>query len=168
MNQKPNLKIIDKLLEQILQLLNEANIPYLVYGSYALTHYIKSNAISVNDIDIIVSKSSFDHIEELFERNRLPFKLFVSDHEIHANHNSIIGNDAKPFDISFDSYEHYFAKYDINIDKYTKKHLSSGIVIHLAKKEDLLSIYNIGANDEFNPKKEQYKEKLERLLDVKK
>lgn len=166
MEQRPSLDRLNELVQEISIALNEAGIPYLVYGSYAYQHYINDDDVLINDIDIIVNQSDFDNIQHLFEEKNLPYKLYVSEFTIHANHNQEIGNDGKPFDISFDSFEHYFSKFGVDIGKFTKKILSDEVITHLIKKDDLMKIYDFGSKDATNPKSEKYEARLTKLIDL--
>lgn len=166
MKQRPSIDRINELLQEISVVLNEAGIPYLVYGSYAFQHYTYDYEVLINDVDIIVNQSDFENIQHVFEKKNLQYKLYVSDFTIHANHKQEIGNDNKPFDISFDSYDHYFSKFDIDISKFTKKILSNEVITHIMKKDNLIKIYEFGSNYTTNPKSDKYRARLAKFVDL--
>ncbi len=160
--QKLTKERIDVLLSQVSQILNDEKVPCLVYGSYAYSYYLKVKGCLCNDIDIIVKQKDFKKIEELFSKYNMPYKLYLSEHTIHANHITEVGNDGKPFDISFDSYEYYFLKHGIDINIFFKERLSDGVEISLIKKDDLIKIYELGVGSA-NNKGVEYLKKLNKL-----
>ena len=104
-------KQIYDLLVQVCSLLNKNNINYLVHGSMAKNLFADKQA-EVNDIDVIVSENDFQKLENLLSDD---FNITITDFNAHANSKRYKGKDDKPFDISFDSYEHYFEKNDVEI-----------------------------------------------------
>ena len=103
MRQQPSITEILSILSTIANELNNAGIDYLVYGSVAYFLYTNDRSTPVNDIDIIVRERDFNEINEIFETETLPFKVFAYPNNIHANHLELKGTDMKPFDVSFDS-----------------------------------------------------------------
>jgi len=116
--------------------MNKNNIQYLVYGSVAL-NLLKRQENDVHDIDIIVNESDFDKIKNILPNS---FDPIQTEFSIHANSKEYIGKDNKPFDISFDSFEHYFQKYKIDISNAEEIQLES-VTLNILPKKDLLGLY---------------------------
>lgn len=163
--QKPTLEQIEKLITQIAKLLDEAEIDYLLYGSLGYWLLTKQ-ATLINDIDIIVSKKDFGKIVDAINKLDLEINPIVSENAIHANHLKLIGNDNKPFDISFDSYEHYFKHLGIDLNNYLDFAMKDA-KLKLIAKQDLIKIYEIGVKSNNIEKSDGYKEKLKVLLNLK-
>ncbi len=131
------LKQVYSLLSDVCKLMNENNIQYLVYGSVAL-NLIKGKENDVHDIDIIVKESDFDKIKNILPNS---FNPIQTEFSIHANSKEYIGKDNKPFDISFDSFEHYFQKESINIKTFTEMTIDE-IIIKVMPVKSLNKIYS--------------------------
>lgn len=125
------------LLIQICSILNEHNITYLVYGSLARNLYSGNNN-RVGDIDIIISEKDFSKLESLLNEH---FNLGISKFNIHANSKTYNNEDGKPFDISLDSYEHYFIKDGIKFSDCSLVEVSD-TKVKILSKEKLERLYD--------------------------
>lgn len=162
MTQQPPLNSIFELLSEITPVLDKLNIPYLIHGSLAFFFYTNDENSFVNDVDIIVSQKYFETIVQTFEKQSLPYNVFLFSYNIHANHKSIKGNDGKKFDISFDSYEKYFSKSVLSFSDYSKK-IVNNATLKFISKQDLIKIYRAGVVDSSNLKVKNYQHKLDML-----
>lgn len=138
--QKPEFETILKLLADVAGYFDALKVEYLVYGSVAYLLYTNDLSLMINDIDIIVKKTDFEAIKEIFDNNNLPYNLVVSENAIHANHKALIGNNETPFDISLDSYEYYFKDTDIKFEHFTHVKIE-GTDVKLLPKEQLIKVY---------------------------
>lgn len=125
-----------KLLSKVCDLLSKNNIAYLVYGSVALNLYDGQNR-RVSDIDIIIREADFEKITELLDDSFNPIQTSFT---IHANSKEYLGYNNKPFDISFDSYEHYFQGMDIAISEATDREVE-GVKIKIMPLDSLEKVY---------------------------
>ena len=132
------------LLKKIGKLFSENNIHYALYGSLAFNILTNSDK-SVSDIDIIVYKKDFPQIKALLKERITEVIPIQTDHSIHVNHKIYLGQDGKPFDISLDSYEHYFKKQGLDL-KNTNKISIKGTEIRVLSPEELLVSYEIATN----------------------
>jgi hypothetical protein len=160
--QQPSIETIFRLLSDVATKLNGLQIDYLVYGSLAYLIHANVKSVRINDIDIIVSENDFDKINRIITKESLPYKIFVTPHAIHANHLELKGNDKKPFDISFDSFERYFSKYDVDFNNHTD-HSIIGVPVKIITKDDLIKIYEVGVQGSNDAKIPEYQSKLNHL-----
>jgi hypothetical protein len=161
MKRQPSLKKINQLVSQVGEGLNHGGIKYLVYGSLVYQKYTGNDAIFINDIDIIISKKDFSVVEELLASTS-QFKLFVYENTVHANHKSLVGNDDKPFDVSFDSFEYYFQKHGLSLGVY-KLFPIKGIPVKFITRDNLLKIYEFSIENSPQGKRDEYIRKVENL-----
>lgn len=87
-----------------MKILNKNEIDYLIYGSFAKYCY-NFDITKCNDLDIIVHQNDLDTINEILN---MKFDCFLYEFGLHANSKFYLNDKGKPFDISFDSLEHYF------------------------------------------------------------
>ncbi len=125
------------MLSEICDLMNKNSIHYLVYGSVAM-NLLKDQENDVHDIDIIVKESDFDKIKNILPDS---FNPIQTEFSIHANSKEYSGSDNKPFDISFDSFEHYFKNDSMYLSDFTEKNIE-GMVIKVIQLGLLNSIYS--------------------------
>lgn len=162
MNKESNYIEMERIVSEISNLLNIANVHYLVYGSFAYSVYIKEDLL-INDIDIMVSQKDFNFIVTMLKESGLPYTVHESQYSLHVNHNHFVGYDGKPFDISLDSYQKYFSNLDLDFDNCFSK-VINGVDIKFVNIEDLIKIYEIGSNGSNGDKIKEYKRKVRRLL----
>ncbi len=122
-----------QLLSEVCNLLNNENIDYLVYGSTADLLY-GNKEIQPHDIDLIVKEEDCERI--ISSIKTLNFNPIKTPYSIHANSIIYRGLDNKPFDISFDSYEYYFRKHNIDLNNFGTIYVK-GINIKVMKLHDL-------------------------------
>jgi hypothetical protein len=125
-----------ELISRVSALLNKNKVPYLIYGSLAYKLITKDEAGAVHDVDILVKQDDFDKLEQLLKDKNLKLNPVKSEFNIHANHMFFTGEDGKQFDLSFDSIDHYFRKFPIDLSDYEKAVLG-GVEIKLMKRENL-------------------------------
>lgn len=137
----PNLKIITlkqiyQMLSEICNLLNKNNIQYLVYGSAAMNLLTEEDK-EMKDIDIIVKQTDFKKIKNILPDS---FNPIQTEFSIHANSKEYFGKDNNPFDISFDSDEHYFNNDGIDLKDSVEKEIA-GVTVWVMTEESLNRIY---------------------------
>ncbi len=147
MEQKPEFETVLNLLADIAGYFDALKVNYLVYGSIAYLIFTKDLGLYVNDIDIIVSKDDFDRISEVFANNDLPYNLNITENAIHANHKTLTGNDGKPFDVSLDSFEHYFEGRGITFEDFTSVKID-GAEVKVLPKNKLIELYEGKSKDQ--------------------
>ena len=155
-------KEIKNLCVEICELLKDLQIPYLLYGGMAYYLYTKDEDTEINDIDIIVSETSFEKTVNYIEDNKPLLKPIQTPCSIHINHKKLIGNDGKPFDISLDSYEHYFMKIGIDLASYDLSILNEKS-IRTIPRESLIKVYEHATKVSEDKKAKKYLEKIRGL-----
>jgi hypothetical protein len=133
-------KEIFKIAQTVFDVLNKTKVEYLLYGSLAVNLLTQDDKSKVNDVDIIVSEGNFPKLMVLLSDPKLELDPKRTAHNIHANHLRIKGYDNKPFDLSFDSYEHYFSDREIDIKSYTEKSIND-TKVKTINREDPLKVY---------------------------
>lgn len=149
-----------QILKNICELLEKNNLDYLVYGSMGYQLLTGDKGQPVRDIDIVVKQSDFAQLSELLPSLKL--NPIPTPYTIHANSVSYLGEDGKPFDISFDSYEHYFNQHNINLGNYIEVGLE-GVKVRVMKPEDLVKIYDVGLKGNNEEKLQEYQDKIRKL-----
>ena len=129
-------KQIYQMLSEVCDLLNKNNIQYLVYGSAAI-NLLAGEEKYINDIDIIVKETDFEKIKNVLPNS---FDPIQTKFNIHANSKEYSGKDGKSFDISFDSYLHYFNEEGVNFNNYVEKEIA-GVAVKVIVEETLKRIY---------------------------
>ncbi len=132
-----SIKQIYQFVCEVCGLLNENNIPYLVYGSVAL-NLLNGQENEVGDIDIIVKETDFEKIKNILPDSFSPIQTEFS---VHANSREYLGRNGKPFDISFDSYEHYFQNENVDMNDSVIKEVNE-ISISILPPKPLKRIYS--------------------------
>ncbi len=152
LNKLVNKVIVYQSLAEVCGFLNKENIEYLVYGSAAYLLYGDEEA-SVHDIDLIVKEKDFETITSFIKN--LNFNPIKTPFSIHANSTNYKGLDDKPFDVSFDSYEYYFQKHNINLSNFENIKVKD-VEIKVIKKDYLKKIYMIGVKQGYEKAAENY------------
>jgi hypothetical protein len=131
---------IKNLLISLCQIFQKEDIPYLIYGSTEVVLLTDNNFDKVNDIDVITKQSDFDRLSNFLKEPSLKLNPITTSDTIHANSLIYSGNNGQPFDISFDSYEHYFEHLDVNLNEYQEK-IIDGVHIKIMPLKKLVQIY---------------------------
>ncbi|MBU1032008.1 hypothetical protein KKE03_03780 [Patescibacteria group bacterium] len=153
-----------ELLKGVCQIFNGNKIVYLVCGSLAYQLITKED-ITIHDIDIIVHEDDFDKLIELLTHSTLDLKPIKTEFSIHVNHKLLNGVDGKSFDISLDSYEHYYSQSGIDLNSYQGIDIN-GILVKVATIKTMIKVYNTalkGCNVEKFP---EYERKIEVLTNI--
>ncbi len=129
-------ELTTRIVAEVCDLLNKNGVSYLVYGSVGVKLLMEED-LQVNDIDIIVMESDFEQLKQLLRKS---FNPIWTGFSIHANSTEYLGYDGKPFDISFDSYGHYFAKLGVDFSANVDKDVN-GVTIKIMPQETLHKIY---------------------------
>ncbi|MDO8577029.1 MAG: hypothetical protein Q7R82_01670 [Candidatus Daviesbacteria bacterium] len=151
-----------RLLKQVCELFAKNEIAYLTYGSMAYLLLTNDDKMPIRDIDIIIKEIDFDRLIKLLSESNLFLNPIKTAYSIHANSLVYQGYDGKSFDISIDSYEHYFQIHEINFDDYQIIELDS-IPIKIMKTKNLIESYRVGVRGQNEEKIEEYKDKIEKL-----
>jgi predicted nucleotidyltransferase len=128
-----------ELLKNVALVLNENRVNYLVCGSLAF-RLVTGEPVVIHDIDIIVHEQDFPKLRELLSDQSLNLDPIQTEFSIHANHKSLVGDDAKPFDVSLDSFEHYYTETGIDIDQFKGMDIN-GVEVKVARIEDMIRVY---------------------------
>ncbi|MPZ50018.1 MAG: hypothetical protein GEU75_12110 [Dehalococcoidia bacterium] len=147
------------LLERVCQRLTLDGIDYVVYGSagYAL---LTEAAIEPADVDIMVWQADLDRICTSLSEPDLALNSILTPFSVHANSLIYNGPDGKPFDISLDSWEHYFTEAGLDFGRYEEV---GSTKIRVMQPEDLLCAYEIGLDGGNDWKYDEYARKIDRL-----
>lgn len=149
-----------QLLRDVCDTLNQNGVDYLVYGSLGYRLLTGDESVQARDIDIVVKQDDFPKLAGLLPNLKLnPISTLYT---IHANSERYLGEDGKPFDISFDSYEHYFNQHNINLGNYIEVGLE-GVKVRVVKPEDLVKIYDVGLKGNNEEKLQEYQDKIRKL-----
>lgn len=137
----------------------EANaVPHLLYGSAAYALVTGDEATQPGDLDIIVRQSDFDRICGLLDGSALSLTPIRTPFSIHANSTAYEAPDATPFDVSLDSYEHYFENRGFEFGAGQRLH-----GIRVMSTADLIRAYEVGLGGANEAKKAEYIRKLKQL-----
>ncbi|QQR93361.1 hypothetical protein IPJ91_02795 [bacterium] len=118
-----DLLTIKTLGQQIANILDSNHINYLVYGSFG--KYLHGFDIDkCNDIDIIIKEIDLNKIYEVFKSD---YNCFLYKYGLHANSKYFANYKNETFDISFDSYEHYFLDNGIKLNFHKDCQIIDGI-----------------------------------------
>ncbi len=155
-------KQIEHLCSEISSILSKLQINYLIYGSMAFYIYSGRKMTTINDIDIIVSETRFGEIVNHIRSHNPELCPIQTEFSIHINHNQYLGSNEKLFDISIDSYEHYFEDYGIELAR-GEIHTLGGVQIKLIHKADLINLYDIFGSNSRVIKSKEYLRKVKAL-----
>jgi hypothetical protein len=107
---------VTRLAAGVCGLLAASSVPHVLYGSVAYRLRTGDQDAEPGDIDIVVSEANFDAICEMLLRARdLRFSPLNTGFSVHAASASLTTPDGLPFDVSFDSFEHYFARHGFDL-----------------------------------------------------
>ncbi len=150
---------INNFAKDVCTFLEANNIPYLLYGSFAY-NLLTGEEESVNDLDFIVKESDFPLLIQ--KLSSLQVNPIETPFSIHANSTEYLGEDQKPFDISFDSYDHYFKP--LNIDLNVNQSIDhEDYSIKILPIDKLTTLYEIGLKGSNKNKFESYQRKINKL-----
>lgn len=149
-----------QLLKDVCGLLNKNNLDYLVYGSSGYRLITGDQDVPIRDLDIVVKQSDFPQLTKSLPS--LSFNPIQTPFTIHANSLTLHGEDGKPFDVSLDSYEHYFFCHNVDLKNFIEIDLQS-VLIRVMTAQDLIKIYEIGSRGSNQDKVQEYKEKINNL-----
>jgi len=148
-----------KILKLLSEFIKDSKLEeYLVYGSLAYAIYT-NDPVNIADIDITISRKNFAKVQVNLQNNK-NYKLFPFEKTIHVNFTNILGADGKPFDISLDSFEDYFADKGIKLQNFTE-YSYADIKMKIMTKQDLLSTYKL--TTENHAKRQEYDQKIVKL-----
>lgn len=153
-------QILD-LLKSVCQIFNDNGISYLVCGSLAYQLIIKEE-VTIHDIDIIVHEVDFDKSIELLLKPELNLNPIKTEFSVHVDHKLLMGSDGKPFDISLDSYEHYYSKSGINLNAFQEIDIRV-VPVKVAMVEDMIKIYKTALGGGNIDKFPEYERKIKVL-----
>lgn len=162
MTQVPTIKQIGDLISHIAEILNNEQIPYLVVGSFAYSQYVQEESMQINDVDIMIMKEDLTKVEHLLRQPEMPYQVYPFELGIHANHTSIKGNDGKPFDLSFEIYDHPDKSFRFTLDDYHVVKIGD-VEVKVIKKEEQKYLYEMFLDSKWNTKREAYIHKIARL-----
>lgn len=77
----------------------------------------------------------------------------------------VIGEDHKPFDVSLDSFEHYYKNAGIQVDNFEIIKVN-GLDVKVISKEGLIKCYEIALDGENTDKFAEYKRKIGILKNI--
>lgn len=154
---KISYKDILKLTAQISETLIAVGIDHIVSGSLAFKILTDDKEIIVHDVDIIVYEKDFDKIFDLLSDPKFNLNPIKTPYSIHANHKEYLGEDNKPFDFSYDSYEHYYQG-AVDMSDY----LDEG-GMRLISKKGLVGVYEKALGGGNTDKFPAYRYKIEKL-----
>ena len=149
-------QILD-LLKKVCKVLNENRVDYLVSGSIAYKLLTKEE-LKIHDADIVVYKRDFDKLVSILSAPELNLNPIKTEFSIHANHKLWTVVDGKPFDLSFDSFEHYYSNSGFDVTSYKEINID-GVLIKTASAEDLMRIYKTALAGGNIDKFDEYKRK---------
>lgn len=158
---KVSYKDILRLTAQISGALTSESIDHLVSGSLAFKVLTDDEKTMIHDVDIIVYEKGFDGITALLSDLRFNLNPIKTPYSIHANHKEYSGEDGKPFDFSFDSYEHYYQG-AVDMSDYQNYPLDEG-EIRLISKDGLINVYKKALTGSNTDKYPAYRKKIDRL-----
>jgi hypothetical protein len=150
---------IFELLLRICDHLEQSDVPYLVYGSVAYA-LLTDDPVELHDIDIVVPESAFEALGESLKQPQLGLNPIVTPRSIHANSLQYEGPDGRPFDVSLDSWEHYFQTHGIDLGRYQRFGAAGP---RLMSVDDLIVTYEAGLTGGNTWKREEYERKIDRL-----
>ncbi len=137
---------------KIINLCKKNNIELILYGSLLLKYYTKDKSIKVNDIDFYIYERDFSKIIKILTKEKINFEYSKKWHTL-----QIVENNLK---IELDSIDFWydgpkdFIEFDFEKEK-----------IKALSLDGLKSIYEKAS--EVSDKKEQNKEKYEKVLKIK-
>lgn len=109
---------------------------------------------------MVVRQADFPTLIEILPD--LSFYPIQTPYTIHANSLIFKGEDGRPFDVSFDSYEHYFIPHNINLNNSFEVDLKS-TPIRVMNTQDLIKIYEVGLKGGNQTKIREYEHKINNL-----
>ncbi len=149
----------------VARVLNEVDINYLVTGSMAYRVVTGDELALVHDVDIIVSQADLEQIERIFSQPSSEFVPYKSEFSVHANHKFLKGLDDQPFDVSLDSYEHYYQSMGIQIEDHQIINIA-GTPVKVMTSDQLKQVYTFVIENRGPEKREENQRKLSILKDL--
>ncbi|MDP2672171.1 MAG: hypothetical protein Q8O68_01525 [Candidatus Daviesbacteria bacterium] len=137
---------------------------YLVGGSTAYRLLTKEE-IEIHDVDIIVYQRDFDKLEDILGNPTLNLNPIETEFSIHANHKKLMGDDSKPFDISFDSFEHYYSNSGFDVISHQEINIDD-VLVKTASVDGLILIYKTALTGSNTDKFHEYERKIKVLQDI--